>query len=356
MKNMKTVLAILYVGLAAMIVACGGTRSGSGNIDSSLVSVVEKINAELSKDNGKPNQESVASLLFEDGKLIYAFQSNKDDIPANEVKMGLDFIEQSPSWVFLSWKQIANVDGEVVTDEFFAKLKEKNVAVFCRFLDKKGNVLGEVELNLDLELLAKTEAVQKRNREEREAIEKRWAEERRVREAPIEKGIFTDPRENHIYRTGKILEQTWIADDLVLGTDSVFRCDTVKGTDDYHCDRESWFYEPPAGRLYTWEESKSVCPDGWRLPTIEELNNDRFKKFAHDSHYMPEFSSKFKKVAYWSSSTKEDAGNKYVGAFLCDPVKEEGSWGYHMTTNAIHVPMDKANSLEEKKYVRCIKK
>jgi uncharacterized protein (TIGR02145 family) len=71
-------------------------------------------------------------------------------------------------------------------------------------------------------------------------------------------GTFTDPRNNLVYNTVVIGEQTWFAQNLNYLT------------------FDSWNYDnDPAngeiyGRLYTWEMAQHVCPDGWHLPSDEE--------------------------------------------------------------------------------------
>lgn len=65
-------------------------------------------------------------------------------------------------------------------------------------------------------------------------------------------GGYTDIRDGHVYRTVKIGEQTWMANNMAYETSS-----SVVLNDFY-------------GRLYTWTDAKSVCPDGWKLPTRDE--------------------------------------------------------------------------------------
>ena len=75
----------------------------------------------------------------------------------------------------------------------------------------------------------------------------------------VELGTFTDERDGQTYKTVKIGDQVWMAQNLNYKSDNSY------------CYNDSAKYCSEYGRLYTWADAMESCPTGWHLPSKDEF-------------------------------------------------------------------------------------
>jgi uncharacterized protein (TIGR02145 family) len=92
-------------------------------------------------------------------------------------------------------------------------------------------------------------------------------------------GSFTDSRDGHIYKTVKIGNQTWMAENLAYlpavnrvsesgFEESCFYVYGYSGVNLAEALKSPYFQK--YGALYNWKAANESCPVGWHLPTDQE--------------------------------------------------------------------------------------
>ncbi len=117
-------------------------------------------------------------------------------------------------------------------------------------------------------------------------------------------GNFTDERDNKIYKTIKIENQTWMAENLNYEINNSY----CFNKDIHNCE----IY----GRLYKWDDAQNICPQGWQLPSkkdfeilLETIKKKEFMRYTDIFEYYGgikvdnNFSELDNIGLYWSSTS-----------------------------------------------------
>lgn len=302
----------LLVGIVLLFNACGGTRSFEG--DPYIVSTVKKINAHFAKNTDSASEKSLKSvgLSFDGNILVYTMRVELDkftDEEKAEFSKVLEWVKNVPTLIYDGWMVTGNRNEEdVATPEFFLKMYEQGMDVLVIIKDEKGKVFAKFQMEKETLKVMADYCIKSREMEESS----------KIFHASIDIDMFMDPRDKHIYRSGSVIDITWMLDNLAYG----------------------------GNELYTWNEAKNACPEGWRLPTYEELINRRFQKL------WPDYIETGKEPVFWSSTKKDVFGKEHILAVRYRQAIENG-WG-SLDSATIYLPADKADSPDEKHFVRCV--
>jgi len=175
-----------------------------------------------------------------------------------------------------------------------------------------------------------------------------------------QKGTFTDPRDKKTYKTAKIGEQVWMAENLNYAAESS------------KCYNDSTAYCEKYGRLYNWNTAMKSCPSGWHLPSkdewqtlvnfaggirvagkklkaaegwkySDEINKNKYSGYGTDDYgfsALPggygSFDGSFgggDDLILWTSSTAEDSNGAYLSGTLHD---RDGIGGGDYDKNFLH--------------------
>jgi len=138
---------------------------------------------------------------------------------------------------------------------------------------------------------------------------------------------FIDKRDGKVYKTVKIGNQIWMAENLVFKADS---CCWVYNNDQRYLTKYGYYYN--------WETAKAVCPSGWHLPSKEEfetlINNYSGNADVAYNALLPGGTSGFSAPLSGSTSNGKFYESDEVGIFWsCSPKQAKQAWGLHINTD-----------------------
>ena len=147
-------------------------------------------------------------------------------------------------------------------------------------------------------------------------------------------GSMTDPRDGQVYKTVKIGNQTWMAENLNFET-ADGSCFDDRTT---NCLRY--------GHLYPWSSAMEACPEGWHLPDSTEWNAlfaavggiesaGKSLKFTegwrNGGNGTDEFGFSAFPVGILYGSSEQSPKNEYASFWSSTENSEEGSYGMFLS-------------------------
>jgi len=145
------------------------------------------------------------------------------------------------------------------------------------------------------------------------------------------KTTFTDPRDSKEYKTAKIGEQIWMAENLNYAAESS------------RCYNDSTAYCQKYGRLYNWETATKACPSGWHLPSQKEFQTLRANDVSEFSGLLGGLCNS-SDICYhigqrgsWWSTTSHTKNNKDAYSQIMSNSNEFLKYGYYNKTDLLNV-------------------
>ena len=170
-------------------------------------------------------------------------------------------------------------------------------------------------------------------------------------------GSMTDPRDGQVYKTVKIGNQTWMAENLNFET-ADGSCFDDRTT---NCLRY--------GHLYPWSSAMEACPEGWHLPDSMEWNAlfaavggiesaGKSLKFTegwrNSGNGTDEFGFSAFPVGILYGSSEQSPKNEYASFWSSTETSEEGAYGMYLNyySNGAKLGIDSKDAAFS---VRCLK-
>lgn len=273
MNLMKKTSIALIAWASILVGACGGTHGGMD--DSRMAFVIEKMNAEMAQENENSNGEMTSSISLESNKLLISTQLNKDSLSKWELQMTESIVKNHSTQIYFGWMVSVNKREKenILTPAFFSKLNEKNMDIVYILKNKNGEIITEITMA-------------PANMQELENLYAFEWNPNAIKPSSVVKGSVVDERDGKTYKTVKIGNQTWMAENLNFKVEN----SSCYNNEEPMCDKY--------GRLYTWSTAmdsaalfstsgkdcgydrtcsatypvRGICPKGWHLPTSDEFD------------------------------------------------------------------------------------
>ena len=124
---------------------------------------------------------------------------------------------------------------------------------------------------------------------------------------PAATGEYTDERDGNTYGWVRIGDLEWMTSNLkyypeapyyectydLFGANYAVKVRSHLLDIDFAADYKEY------GNFYTWEEARTLCPEGWRLPTDEDCLPEKPIRKVGEETKKPPFSAKERKERAW---------------------------------------------------------